>query len=319
MGTIKRVRIIGILLVVFSLWMGSWLEAPAAVDPCAAVTAGTKVMWGKQELKPYQVGRVTFLKKSSLYKLAGTKKTIVRTAKPGESLRVYAIHSTQLDLGNGLFVTPDKNSKLEKASSRQRQLAMCVRTKKLEASAGQMIVVKASAKDKTKATLQRYEKKKGRWVKVSSSMQAVVGKKGVGKTKEGDALTPKGTYLLGTSFGWGTKPSQMSYPFRKVSKQDYWVDSTKTKDYNKWIKYSGNPYRKWKSFERLSHPLYKYAVVIRYNDAPIINGAGSAIFLHIKNKNTRYTLGCVAISEKDLLKVIKWLKPNSQPIIKIEG
>jgi L,D-peptidoglycan transpeptidase YkuD (ErfK/YbiS/YcfS/YnhG family) len=319
MGKIKRVKIIVLLLVVCSLWMGSTYQASAVVDPCTAVTSGTKVMWGKEELKPYQVGRVTFLKKTSLYKLDGTKKTIVRTATAGESLRVYAIHFTRLDLGNGLFVTRDKKSKLDKASSRQRQLAMCVRTKKLEASAGQMIVVKASTKDKTKATLQRYEKKKGKWVKVSSSMQAIVGKKGVGKTKEGDALTPKGTYLLGKSFGWGNKPSKMSYPFRKAMKQDYWVDSTKSKDYNKWIKYSGNPYRKWNSFERLTHPLYKYAVEIRYNDAPIINGAGSAIFLHIKNKNTRYTLGCAAISEKDLVKVIKWLKPNSKPIIKIEG
>jgi L,D-peptidoglycan transpeptidase YkuD (ErfK/YbiS/YcfS/YnhG family) len=319
MGKIKRVKIIVLLLVICSLWMGSWHQASAAGDPCAGVKAETKVMWGKLELKPYQVGRVTFLKKTSLYKLAGTKKTIVRTAKAGESLRVYAIHSTKLDLGNGMFLTRDKNSKLEKASSRQQQLAMCVRTKKLEKSAGQMIVVKASSKDKTKATLQRYEKKKGKWVKVSSSMQAIVGKKGVGKTKEGDALTPKGTYLLGASFGWGTKPSRMSYPFRKATKQDYWVDSTKSIDYNKWIKYSGNPYRKWNSFERLTHPLYKYAVVIRYNDDPIINGAGSAIFLHMKTKTTRYTLGCVAISEKDLVKVIKWLKPNSKPIIKIEG
>jgi hypothetical protein len=51
---IKRVRIISTMLIVFSLWIGSWHEASASGDPCAAVKAGTKVMWGKEVLKPYQ-------------------------------------------------------------------------------------------------------------------------------------------------------------------------------------------------------------------------------------------------------------------------
>ncbi|WP_235846617.1 L,D-transpeptidase family protein [Neobacillus drentensis] len=319
MGIIKRLRIIGTMLIVISLWMGSWQEASAAGDPCTAVKAGTKVIWGKEVLNPYQVARLTFLKKTSLYKLDGSKKITIRTASAGEQLPVYAIQSTQIDLGNGLFVKSDKNVKLEKASSRLRQLATCVHEKNLDKAAGQMIVVKALTGDKTKATVQRYEKKKGKWVKVSTPMQAIVGKKGVGKTKEGDSLTPKGTYLIGTSFGWGTKPAGVGYPFRTATKYDYWVDYSQSKDYNKWVNYTGSPQRKWKSYERLTHPLYKYAVEIRYNDAPVISGAGSAIFLHIKKKTTRYTLGCVAISEKDLVNVMKWLNPKTKPIIKIEG
>ncbi|MBS4174230.1 L,D-transpeptidase family protein [Bacillus sp. FJAT-49736] len=181
-----------------------------------------------------------------------------------------------------------------------------------------MLLVTPSKKVKTTATLTRYEKQKGKWVKVGSSMQAVIGKKGAGKTKEGDALTPRGTFLLGTSFGWGTKPSGLKYPFRSVTKNDYWIDDVKSPDYNKWINYKGDPYKRWRSFERLTHPLYKYAVVIRYNDDPIVKGAGSAIFLHIKKSSTRYTLGCIAISEKDLLKVIKWLDTKKKPIITIE-
>lgn len=150
-------------------------------------------------------------------------------------------------------------------------------------------------------------------------MQAIIGKKGVGKTKEGDSLTPRRTYVLGTSFGWGTKPAGVRYPFRIATKFDYWVDYPKSKDYNKWVHTTGNPQHIWKSYERLTHPLYKYAVVIRYNDAPIIAGGGSAIFLHIKKETTRYTLGCVAISEKNLVKVMRWLNPKTKPIIKIEG
>jgi|GEM_PF-2120414 len=39
--------------------------------------------------------------------------------------------------------------------------------------------------------------------------------------------------------------------------------------------------RRWKSFERLTHLLYKYAVVVCYNDNPMAKGKESAIFLHI--------------------------------------
>ncbi|WP_235846917.1 L,D-transpeptidase family protein [Neobacillus soli] len=312
-------KMIAMLLAISTIWISSQFGVSAAADPCAAVKADTKVSWDKAEIKPYQIARATILKKVTVFKMDGSKKITVRTAKAGEKFPIYSIQSNLLGLGNGLYVTQDKNVKLEKASKKLQQLAMCVRDKKLATAAGQMIVVKASTRDKTKATLQRYEKKKGKWVKVSSPMQAVIGKKGVGKTKEGDSLTPKGTYPLGTSFGWGTKPAGMKYPFREATKYDYWVDYVKSKDYNQWIHYTGNPHHKWKSFERLTHPLYKYAVVIRYNEEPIISGAGSAIFLHIKNKTTRYTLGCTAISEKDLLKVIKWLNPKSKAIIKIES
>jgi hypothetical protein len=45
-------------------------------------------MWGKKELKPLLSGQGHFFEKTSLYKLIGTKKTIVRTAKAGESLQV---------------------------------------------------------------------------------------------------------------------------------------------------------------------------------------------------------------------------------------
>lgn len=187
----------------------------------------------------------------------------------------------------------------------------------LKNNASQMIMVEAP-RTGTSATVQRYVKENGKWKKFSSSMQAVVGKNGIGKGKEGDARTPAGTYLLGTSFGWGKKPAGMKYPFKSASKYDYWIDDVKSKDYNKWVHYKGNPNDRWKSFERLNHPLYKYAMVIRYNENPIVKGAGSAIFLHIKSSSTKYTLGCVAVSEGNMIKILKWLDPNKKPVIEIK-
>jgi L,D-peptidoglycan transpeptidase YkuD (ErfK/YbiS/YcfS/YnhG family) len=199
-----------------------------------------------------------------------------------------------------------------------RILTSSEKAKILKKEAAQMIVVTPSKISKTTGTMQRYEKKNGKWNKVASPMKVVIGKKGTGKTKEGDARTPVGTFRLGASFGWGQKPTRIKHPFKKVTKHDYWIDDTKSKDYNKWVRYKGNPNKKWKSFERLNHPLYKYGVVIRYNEKPIVKGAGSAIFLHVKTSKTKYTLGCVATEEKNLLKTIKWLDPKKKPIIIIK-
>ncbi|WP_246017755.1 L,D-transpeptidase family protein [Mesobacillus subterraneus] len=192
------------------------------------------------------------------------------------------------------------------------------KARELKQEAAQMIVVTPSKKSKTTGTMQRYEKRNGKWKKVSTPMKVVIGKKGTGKTKEGDARTPVGTFRLGTSFGWGTKPTKTKYPFKKATKYDYWIDDAESKDYNKWVRYKGNPHKKWKSFERLNHPLYKYGVVIRYNEKPIVKGAGSAIFLHVKTSKTKYTLGCVATSEKNLIKTLKWLDSKKKPIIVIK-
>jgi L,D-peptidoglycan transpeptidase YkuD (ErfK/YbiS/YcfS/YnhG family) len=288
------------------------------MDPCSSVKAGTKILLGKDEVNPFQIGKVTILKKTSVFKIDGSKKIHIRSASVGEKYRVYSVQSNILGLAKGYFLVKDKKVKVENVSTKMQQAAKCVHEKNLEVASSQMLVVKAQKNNKSKATLQLYRKKGKDWLKVSSPIAAVIGKKGVGKTKEGDSLTPKGTYMLGTSFGWGIKPTGVDYPFRKVTKFDYWIDDPKSNDYNKWIQYKENPYNKWKSFERMTHPLYKYAVVIRYNDDPIVRGSGSAIFLHISTKSTRYTLGCVAVSEKDLVKILKWLNPKSKPIIKIE-
>ncbi|WP_231688200.1 SH3 domain-containing protein [Bacillus sp. FJAT-18017] len=190
-------------------------------------------------------------------------------------------------------------------------------TTALKTEAGQLIVVEASPRS-TSATLQRYVKKNGKWVKYSPPIKAVVGKYGIGKLKEGDGKTPAGTYLLGTSFGWGKKPAGLNYPFKAVSKYDYWIDDVKSKDYNKWVHYTGNPDKRWNSYEKLNHPLYKYSIVIRYNENPIVKEAGSAIFLHIKSSSTKHTLGCIAVNEGDMLNILKWLDPKKKPVIEIK-
>lgn len=181
----------------------------------------------------------------------------------------------------------------------------------------QVLIVTTSHAKARSGTLTFYQKEKGKWKKVFSEINVIVGKNGLGKRKEGDGKTPIGIYPLGTAFGSGKKPSGVKIPYRQTTKYDYWIDDPSSKDYNKWVHYRGNPYKRWKSFERLNHPLYKYAIVIRYNENPIVKGKGSAVFLHIWSRPSGYTLGCVAMSEQNLLKIMKKLDPKKKPVIVI--
>ena len=49
---------------------------------------------------------------------------------------------------------------------------------------------------------------------------------------------------------------------------------------------------------------------------PISKNRGSAIFIHVANKNYKKTQGCIALKKIHLLKIIEEFKNNTQ--IKIE-
>ncbi|KGP71744.1 L,D-transpeptidase family protein [Pontibacillus yanchengensis] len=182
----------------------------------------------------------------------------------------------------------------------------------------QKLLVTVKDPEKPVATLTAYEKEANTWIQAMPTMEAVIGKHGIPKKREGDQRTPIGTFPLGTAFGWGAEPASLQIPFRTVGANDYWIDDVTSDDYNQWVHYPGDPTTKWASFERMTNPLYKYGVVIEYNTNPIVKGKGSAIFLHMKKADTRFTQGCVAVSEENLVKVLQWLDASKDPVIVIK-
>ncbi|PLT34092.1 hypothetical protein CUU64_10325 [Bacillus sp. V5-8f] len=144
-------------------------------------------------------------------------------------------------------------------------------------------------------------------------MAGVIGKKGFAVSKaEGDGKSPMGIYSFGTAFGTASKPAGMSWPYRKSTKNDYWIDAPSSKYYNKWFTSTSKPSV---SHEIMYQPLYKYAAVINYNTSPIVKGKGSAIFLHIWRSSSSPTAGCVATQEKNVVSILKWLNQKSNPQI----
>ena len=68
----------------------------------------------------------------------------------------------------------------------------------------------------------------------------------------------------------------------------------------------------WKSAEDLTSETvaYKYVAVIEYNTDNIVNGAGSAIFLHCSKG--RPTSGCISVSEDAMVKILGLIKPGTR-------
>jgi L,D-peptidoglycan transpeptidase YkuD (ErfK/YbiS/YcfS/YnhG family) len=168
------------------------------------------------------------------------------------------------------------------------------------------------------ADLQLYEWTSGRW-QLIDQMQANIGKNGMGKIKEGDQKSPTGIFTLGSAFGNAPLPEEIKYPYRILTKQDYWVDDSKSRYYNLWVEHKKDKKKEWNSAEWLWQETicYKYAVIINYN---LVRQPekGSAIFLHIWVDENSPTHGCTAVSEENMVRILKWLVFDKKPVI-IQG
>ena len=61
--------------------------------------------------------------------------------------------------------------------------------------------------------------------------------------------------------------------------------------------------------------IYDLILVLNFNSKPIIKNKGSAIFLHIANKNFTPTKGCIAIQKKSFVKILSYIKKTTKIII----
>ena len=138
-----------------------------------------------------------------------------------------------------------------------------------------------------------------------------IGKNGFSKKKiEGDKKTPVGKYNLGELFfRKDRKPKpQTSLKILEIKKNMLWCNDVNSKKYyNKLIKTSLNL-----KHEKLFRKDYKYDlfVPIKYNWNKTILRKGSAIFIHL-TKNYKPTAGCIGLSEKDFLILIKLINKNT--------
>ncbi len=188
---------------------------------------------------------------------------------------------------------------------------------KLDRTVGQAIIVHPVKKDSIQAQLSAWQRRPQGWDRVYQ-VSAVIGRNSLaapGEKKEGDGKTPSGVYPLGPAFGYG--PSvDTGLAYRQASTQDFWVDDPRSMQYNQWV--HGTPTAN--SFERMKRAddLYRYGVVIGYNTQSPIPGAGSAIFMHIWRNYNKPTAGCVALNQRHLRRILRWLNQEAKPVMILE-
>ena len=145
--------------------------------------------------------------------------------------------------------------------------------------------------------------------------RCALGKAGIRKkSKEGDNITPKGKFKILKIYYRKDRIKKITSKFKliKIRKNMGWCDDPNSKKYNQLIKLPTSY-----SYEKLfrKEKIYDLIIVLNYNIKPTIKNKGSAIFIHVANKNFDKTAGCIALKKNDLRRLIKVINKNVQILI----
>ncbi len=146
----------------------------------------------------------------------------------------------------------------------------------------------------------------GRLVRCALGRNGVIG--AIAK-REGDGCSPGGVWPLRRVLyrpDRGEAPTTW-LPSAPIAESDGWCDSPGDPAYNRPVPL---PYRA--SAERLwrNDGLYDIVVILGHNHDPVVEGAGSAIFLHVAARDYGPTEGCVALARPDLDALLCVVGPN---------
>ena len=124
--------------------------------------------------------------------------------------------------------------------------------------------------------------------------------------REGDGATPSGEWPVREVF---FRPERLrrpktQLPLRAIARSDGWCDAPRDRNYNRRVvhPYPASAEHLWRT-----DGLYDIVVVLGYNDAPRIDGRGSAIFLHCAWDDYAPTRGCIAVRRADLFRLLPYL------------
>jgi L,D-peptidoglycan transpeptidase YkuD (ErfK/YbiS/YcfS/YnhG family) len=185
------------------------------------------------------------------------------------------------------------------------------------ANATQVITVVAPSTASTTGTLQAWQRGASGWSPVGSALTAYLGTAGMSShPSESSTATPIGSFTLTQAFGHDPNPGT-ALPYRQTTPDDWWI-SQPGPLYNTLQRCATScPFVQGDPNEHLYEemPYYTYAVVIDYNRSPVVQGAGSAFFLHVTVGQP--TQGCVSIPLASLASLMRWLTPAAHPRILI--
>ncbi|MDB5371082.1 MAG: hypothetical protein JWP20_2640 [Roseomonas sp.] len=132
------------------------------------------------------------------------------------------------------------------------------------------------------------------------SFRCALGRGGIRVHKEeGDGATPAGPLPLRRVLYRADRLAApvCAVPVEPIGAQDGWCDDPADRAYNRPVRlpYEGRHEELWRS-----DSIYDIVGVLGWNDAPVVKGRGSAIFLHLARPGYPPTEGCVALALPDL-------------------
>lgn len=139
---------------------------------------------------------------------------------------------------------------------------------------------------------------------------------GVPAKVERDGKAPAGVFRLGRLYGYAARPPEGTrWPYVQVGQYDAWVDDPRNPYYNQHVRVKPGNIPPWfeKQRMRLGDSAYKWMIAIDHNTGPAAPGYGSAIFFHVRRGPKTPTAGCTSMAEENLVRVIRWLRPEASP------
>jgi L,D-peptidoglycan transpeptidase YkuD (ErfK/YbiS/YcfS/YnhG family) len=143
-------------------------------------------------------------------------------------------------------------------------------------------------------------------------LPTAIGRSGIGREKiEGDGKTPSGTFrLLSVLYRPDRGPKPLTaLPVSPLGPDLGWCDDPDDRSYNRPVRlpYRGRHERLWRDDHR-----YDIVVVLDFNFARPRPGGGSAIFIHVAGPGLTPTEGCIALSERDLRRLLGRVGPRTR-------
>ncbi len=196
-------------------------------------------------------------------------------------------------------------------------LAVASCSKSASPHASQMVTAIVDDYQTIHATLRLWQKTGADWQPVGAPWPGVVGARGVIPSHdkhEGDKKSPEGQYALGHVYGYAPAPPPGSkLPYTQTDASWKCVDDPRSQHYAQVLD-SDTTTVDWASAEdmRRGDALYTWVVDTDYNASGTAD-AGSCIFLHVWAGPDSPTVGCTAMAEADLARLIAQLDPAAQP------
>ena len=222
-----------------------------------------------------------------------------------EKLPLEYTETTEISGGTEIVETLVSTEKVEETESWVKDLEIAQSTSQIVAvvEQGGNATVSFHSKDEN-----------GEWSEIFS-VEARIGKKGIGKTREGDKKTPIGVYRFNMALGILPDPGISALPYLQVDETYHWVDDSNSKYYNQLVS-TRDVEVDWSSSEHIYTATYsyKYVLALNYNEE-CVPGAGSAIFLHCPSNGFKKTSGCIAIPVEKMKLLMQLLKSDCVIVI----